>query len=218
MHPEGIANVMAGMSLPGNAPQTSLQRTYKGATKYELDYETAGLHMSVYEAFRATQWFLNDIQHKQTHLRRWLSLLGASGCGKTHLARKVVEVLKAEGRGERFVQFWSWRGAMQHVLADGAVMRWLIDRPVLVLDDIGTGFTESTKARALNASLLYELLEGRLGKWTFLTSNLAPAHIEEQLDARIASRLYRGFNEIVNMSEAGDYCYDRHPAKEGETP
>ncbi len=202
-----IGDVMEASGLPRSLPAVNApQRTYKDVVRHELDYVTEGLHKSVHEAHRAVQWLLNDVLHRQHALKRWVFLGGKSGCGKTHLGKKAVEVLLQHGYHKERVQFWTWRGAMREILNDGGAMRWLAGLHVLVLDDIGTGYTESDRAAALNASLLYELLEARLGKWTIITSNLAPADIGERLDVRITSRLYRGLNEVVNMSEARDYC------------
>ncbi len=215
---QGISEIMAAPALVAEVPGKRRERAYTDVLRYELDYVTRGLHKSCYEAYSAIQWFLNDVVHRESRRKRWVSLLGASGCGKSHLGRMVVEVLLASGCSEREVQFWGWTKAMERILADRGVMRWLIDLPVLVLDDIGSSYDASEKARALNASLLYELLEGRLGKWTVITSNLAPGNIAERLDVRIASRLYRGLNEIVDMAQADDYPqlqYERRMAQAG---
>ena len=59
-------------------------------------------------------------------------------------------------------------------------------------------------------------VDGRLGKWTMLTSNLLPKHIGEHLDARIASRLYRGENVVCRVEDAPDYCFERYMRREGE--
>ena len=49
-----------------------------------------------------------------------------------------------------------------------------------------------------------------------LTSNLLPKHIGEHLDARIASRLYRGENVVCRVEDAPDYCFERYMRREGE--
>lgn len=205
MTPQGIANALKDAVNMLHTPENAPRRTYKGAVRYELGYETDGLHPSVTEAHRAVQWFLNDVVHKETQLRRWVSLMGASGCGKSHLASAAVRVLHEQGFKKARVQLWTWRNAMRRMMDDSGVMYWLADLHVLVLDDIGTGYTASSKSAALTSSLLYDLLEARLGKWTILTSNLSPGDIAETLDVRIASRLYRGQNVIVDMSRADDF-------------
>lgn len=202
MTPQDIGKIVTdaeGAGLLAAAPQ----RTYKGAMRYELGYVTAGLHPCVDEAHKAVQWWLNDIANKQALLRRWVSLLGASGCGKTHLALAARDTLKAQGRRVRYRR---WGDALGQMLdGDWELMPYLINSPILILDDIGAEYAGSPRMNQLNAAKLLELLEGRLGKWTLLTSNLNEEHIAERLDVRIASRLYRGQNVLVDMTEADDF-------------
>ena len=210
MTPQGIGNILPVTLTQLHNAENAPRRSYRCAVRYDLGYETEGLHPSVTEAHRAVQWLLNDVVHRETALKRWVSLMGASGCGKSHLAAAAVRVLREQGFRARRVQCWSWRKVMGRLLEDPGLMSWLADLHVLALDDIGTGFTASQKAAALNASLLYELLEARLGKWTIITSNLSPGDVAETLDVRIASRLYRGLNVIVDMSCADDFCLMRY--------
>ena len=74
--------------------------------------------------------------------------------------------------------------------------------PFLAVDDVFTGYTQSEAAAAFNASMLYELMEARIGKWTLFASNVAP---QDMPDARLASRLVRWGNEVINMQGAQDY-------------
>ena len=205
MTPQGIGNILPVTLTQLHNAENAPRRSYRCAVRYDLGYETEGLHPSVTEAHRAIQWFLNDVVNRQRNLSRWVSLMGASGCGKSHLAAAAVRVLHNLGFGDTRVQMWTWRNAMRRMMDDSGVMYWLADLHVLILDDIGTGFTASSKAAALTSSLLYDLLEARLGKWTIITSNLSPGDIAETLDVRIASRLYRGQNVIVDMSRADDF-------------
>ena len=45
-----------------------------------------------------------------------------------------------------------------------------------------------------------EIFNNRLGKWTFITSNLSLENLHDELDARIVSRLNHGKNEIVQTN------------------
>ncbi len=45
---------------------------------------------------------------------------------------------------------------------------------------------------------------------------LAEENIANNLDPRLASRLYRGQNEIVDMSQADDYCQNLYKRKHPE--
>ncbi len=178
---------------------TSSKRDYK-PERYELGYVTDGLAPCVDAAHKAVQWWLNDILHGARDRVRWVTLHGTTGSGKTHLVRAAIATLRAHGAQ---AQRWSW-GRLRDMLLDDNPGLWdqVARMPHLALDDIFTGYMESDKSAALNASLLYDLLEARLDKWTLLTSNLSPADMP---DMRIASRLVRGMSEVVNMQGAQDY-------------
>ena len=53
-------------------------------------------------------------------------------------------------------------------------------------------------------SALNEIFNRRLGKWTFITSNFSLQYIYNDFDGRIASRMMRGNNEII-QTNAIDY-------------
>ena len=176
------------------------KRNYK-PERYELGYVTDGLDGSVTTAHRAVQWWLNDILHGATDRRRWLTLYGKSGCGKTHLASAAIATLKAR---DLRAQNWGW-SVLKGCLLDGrhpGLFDQVAKMPYLAIDDIGADYMSSEKAAGVSASLLYDLLESRLGRWTLITSNLTPAELP---DMRIASRLKRGLNELVDMTTARDF-------------
>lgn len=177
-------------------------RAYK-PVRYELGYCVEGLPECVTTAHRTIQWWLNDILHGCTERRRWVTLYGRSGCGKTHLVTAACAILAQQGRR---AQKWNWAKLRDRLLSGAypGLREQVQSIPYLALDDIGAEYTESGKTAALSASLLYDILEARLGKWTLITSNLKPA---DMVDVRITSRLYRGLNELVDMSGAGDFCY-----------
>lgn len=197
--PTNITDILTA-ATPAAESLIGQPRGYK-PERYELNFETNGLDRSVNEAHRAVQWWLNDILHGEKHRARWVTLHGIPGCGKTHLVRNAIRVLRAHGKQ---AQLWSWGELRDRLLGDDSPGLWhhVATLPYLALDDIFTGYMESDKSAALNASLLYDLLEARLEKWTLLTSNLAP---ENMPDMRIASRLVRGMSEVINMQGAQDY-------------
>ena len=185
------------------------KRAYKHE-RYELGYEVEGLAPCVDAAHKAVQWWLNDILHGCTERRRWVTLHGKAGCGKTHLARAAIATLRAHGKR---AQRWSWGRLKEMLLGDNpGLWRQVTEMPYLALDDIFSGYMESDKAAALNASMLYDLLEERLGRWTLVTSNLAPGDMP---DMRIASRLVRGMNEVINMQAAADYAVLKYQQRNG---
>ncbi len=188
------------------------QRPYQ-PIRYELNFVTEGVPPCVVEAHRETQWFINDIINRQKSRARWLTLYGCSGAGKTHLATAAARVLREAGHR---VQTWRWGRALG-MMMDGEweLMPQLCKLPVLVLDDVGAEYLGAERARQLNAAKLLELLEARLNKWTIITTNLRPQQMGEELDPRLASRLYRGQNILVDMGRDNDYALRayrlRHP-------
>lgn len=178
-------------------------RNYKPVA-YDFGSFDKDIHPEVRKMYRETQWFVNDVMNK-VRPRRWLSLLGGSGIGKTFLAKSASDILKREWPGLS-TQFWKWQNVVS-MLREG---NWdLIDHlvsnvNVLVLDDVGTeNVTDVTK------SALNRIADGRLEKWTIITSNLLPDNFRERVDARVSSRLYRGNNVICQSTDARDYCYER---------
>lgn len=199
MTPQTIGNIIGKSFLPDsmNLSKTPPERLYKPVA-YDLGYNTTGLPKCCTEAHRATQWWLNDIINKQLHRKRWVTLYGKSGCGKTHLAIAAKNCLREFGKK---VLYWNW----SKLRSASEWSHWNAgDVNILILDDIGSGFTGTDKAREAAASILYSIMEERLNKWTFFTTNLTPDGLP---DVRLASRLFRGQNEVVDMREAGDYAY-----------
>lgn len=128
---------------------------------------------------------------------RWLSLLGPTGIGKTHLAlrvwRYIHDRVKWDGCGfiESDIYWPKFVGDLRNGAFDQA--RDMIQWPVLLLDDIGaerdtTGFATEQ---------LNMLLGARSDKWTILTSNLSPKQIAD-IEPRIADRLFRQPNLCVH--------------------
>lgn len=145
------------------------------------------------------------------HNPRWLSFLGRSGTGKTHLARRISRYFRehleghlAPGQDEEISQ-WRMRGGfvkwrnLARDLRDGdmCLMRDLSEDWLVVLDDIGAEY--KSKSDFLTAKL-DELLDSRLGKWTVITSNLGLDQINDFMDARIASRLVRGGSDVLEIN------------------
>ena len=54
-------------------------------------------------------------------------------------------------------------------------------------------------------SKLDQIIDAQLGKWTVITCNFTREEIAEQMDARIASRLGRANNVIVDNISVLDY-------------
>lgn len=188
--------------------QDGIVRSYK-PVRYDMGGFDERVHPEVQAMHREVQWFINDVVNK-VRPRRWLSLLGASGVGKTHLAESVKAVLVQE-RPHLLTQCWKWQKAVSMLRGgEWTFVEYLVrEVDVLILDDIGAENITPAILSALN-----RVVDGRLGKWTMLTSNLLPEHIGEHLDARIASRLYRGNNVVCRVKDAPDFCFERYKRRE----
>ncbi len=152
-----------------------------------------------------------DFYRQETELRgviprgtRWITFLGNSGNGKTHLAKQLFLHTKKQYT-EHHLSFLPgsiiWLDFVQGLRA-GTLYSKLEDMkqwPVLFLDDIGverdtTGFA---------AEQLTSLLITRATRWTILTSNWTMDKFEK-FDTRVASRLNRDGNIVVE-NNADDY-------------
>ena len=157
---------------------------------------------------------------------RWLSLLGPSETGKTHLARCLWEfwgehcntrrVLQPGGESEvvrrrgKFVRFGE---VLDGVLGGQKSHGWvetLYEADFLVVDDPGTeNITPTSK------DVLYRLFDARAGsgtkppRWTVITSNLSLAGISERYDARLASRMRRHDSTIIELPTTLVQFHDR---------
>lgn len=145
---------------------------------------------------------------------RWLTLLGASGAGKTHLTRALWKEVRRRcdwnpSRCAYTPAFTHWPNFVDK-LRSGEWYPFLDDMkrwPFLFLDDIGaerdpTGFA---------ADRLSTLLACRVGRWTAITGNLGVADIEA-MDVRIASRMRRGGSVVVEVT-AMDYALRTAPRR-----
>lgn len=186
----------------------NLYRNYPASelVRYDLGWhEPPWLPESVREMHRQAQWFLNDLAHHHSGTApRWLTLCGHSGCGKTYLAAAIRNTAKYTlGYTEQQTQLRN-ASILASRLRDGdmGLLTFLCNIPVLVLDDLGAEYPSD-----FIRSKIYELMESRLNKWTVITSNLSVADIADRLDVRIASRIKRGANVLVESKEPFDFCW-----------
>lgn len=193
-------------------------------TGKETPQEVTELQAMLHEAI----WFASDILTGQPP--RWLFLCGRSGCGKTHLARRLADFIKQWGE-------WAYQKHFRSVndpananpdlifsyAQEGSIFtKWakIIDAArdgdfepyrfasrdyFKVIDDVGAeGFGQDRKPTVFVTNQLGKLCDSRIGKWTVWTSNFGLADFAEIFDARIASRMMRDGNVIVETT-ARDY-------------
>lgn len=170
----------------------------------QLDLE--GVHPSVVEAHSATRKWVGDILHNRRP-PYWLTLYGNCGCGKTLLASHARHYLGSLGSR---VELRNWPRVLEAIYnKDEGVLHQMMATPILILDDVGAEYTASNKTSRFSASKLYLLAESRLGKWTFITSNLDYNAMRQEIGDRFASRVYRNSATVIDMSKAADYSYEQ---------
>lgn len=178
--------------------------------------------------FRESLQFVSDILTGQPP--RWLFLCGRSGCGKTHLAKRIAAFLQKWGEwaynkhyravqdpaksdpdlvysyGQEGPLFIKWAAIIDSA-RDGDYQPYQrASRDYFkVIDDVGAeGFGQDRKPTVFVTNQLGKLCDARLGKWTVWTSNFGLTDFAETFDARISSRMLRGEN-IICETIARDY-------------
>lgn len=168
-------------------------------------------HPGLAAVLPAVQGFCSAVLRREQP-RRWLSLLGPSGVGKTHLLKQAFACI---GAAWRLPTRTGWRGPqMAHLvpaldLADYRAPRDYAGYDLVYIDDIGSGAAVDKGAGAVTRSRVAELLQLRSNQWTMLDANLYRKEIDAQFDGRIASRLKRDGSWMVEISQEVPDFWDR---------
>lgn len=196
--------------------------------------DTRGETEKLREMRGAAHAFLSEIATGQAP--RWLTLIGPPGCGKTHLADRIRWYLRKHGR-EFYHDMQPRRSGSRDYLnlypyaQEGSVLaKWsrLLEAAregnygplrraahdhYKIIDDLAVdSFDHAAQPTVFATQKIAELLDRRLGKWTVITSNFSLSHLATHFDPRIASRLIRGGNVVVDCSGLRDYAL-RHTAR-----
>lgn len=189
------------------------------------EFETFG-EPSLEKALDAAVAFLNEIANPSAP-KRWLTLTGISGLGKTYLMRLIAKVYTRKVRDNLHkhallnfddhipdfeAKFVKWRDVSELIKNGNWNAASHLKEPyLLILDDIGDD-ESGTKMDDITAGKLYDLIDSRLGKWTLLTSNRSLKQISEK-ERRQASRMIRDGNIALQLT-GEDYWIRR--MKEGK--
>jgi DNA replication protein DnaC len=158
------------------------------------------------DALDAAQWFCADMATGQKPY--WLSLVGYSGTGKTHLARAITDFFKHRMMGVPYIElenvirhrdyrFRTWSRCMGQIhRGEFGSVQDIAQEWLLVLDDIGA----EHDPRKFGVSQLLDILNIRRDRWTVITSNLTLEQIGENLDVRLASRLIRDGSKVIELT------------------
>ncbi len=138
---------------------------------------------------------------------RWLSFIGVSGTGKTHLCKRLYNIVSKTRQFQTTVEgnefsypddfiLWPQLAGELQTGENPADYYHAPRTKFLAIDDIGA-IRDST---GHITSKLVQLLCQRDNRWTVITSNMTIEAIEKKIDGRVASRLIRGNNVLVEVN------------------
>lgn len=197
---------------------------------WTLNGDKTGEQDILAEMLREAIAFCSDILTGQPP--RWLFLCGKSGTGKSHLAGRIAAFLSkygewAYGKHGEPVRLPADDGgpikSYAYAQQTAIMQKWaqIIDSArdgnyapyraasedwFKVIDDVGAeGFGQDGKPTAFVVNQLGKLCDARMGKWTIFTSNFNKAAFAQTFDVRIASRMMREGNVIVDTGGLRDF-------------
>jgi len=146
---------------------------------------------------RGAAEFCNAAKARQSP--RWLSLMGVTGTGKTHCAKRLWRHLsvKYSWLEHRFQpQEIYWPRFVSELRSGDSFerLRDMMDWPLLFLDDIGA----ERDTTGFSSEQLNTLLGCRMNRWTILTSNLLPDQLA-RIEPRLADRIIRAPNILASI-------------------
>jgi DNA replication protein DnaC len=158
-----------------------------------------------FAGFKDNQKLVNDMLEiaAQKPLPNLL-ITGKTGCGKTHLSIALLyELIKNDRDAGRTIKFVPAiellleirRSFNDNLITEFEIVKRYTGYDLLILDDLG-----AEKISDWTISTLYLILNNRYNnlKPIIITSNLSITEIEQQIGARIASRLAEG--RVINVT------------------
>ena len=159
---------------------------------------------------------------------RWLTFTGINGCGKTLLMTQLyAESVRINPGNPKNNPIWppTWqsysRKSVNTYDACRPPCRWFseaslvrrmkdgeYDLPFDVRGDFCTALDEvgiSRDPTNFVADALSSFFENRINKWALFATNLTLPEVASRIDARIASRMIRDLNRVIEI-KASDYA------------
>ncbi|MDC0088145.1 hypothetical protein OAI07_01240 [Akkermansiaceae bacterium] len=145
----------------------------------------------------------------------WLTILGKSEIGKSHLTHALSRFMLQYGERRVFPKFSydqpqvlngsSAFVKMSQVSNDTQIynsnyLKHMSETTMLIMDDLHQGVKPWVKDDFCNILMLRAGEGVDPWKWTVITSNMMRDHVEKQFDARTASRMRRGKNIVIELS------------------
>lgn len=143
-------------------------------------------------------------------------MIGAPGCGKTHICASMTEWALSRFNTIRYHKeenlLLKLRRAVNDNGNDWALeLKYLVDDDFVILDDVASGILDATDVKRsfeFKAEVLYAFLDlrcGIYGKPTIITSNLNRKEFETLYHPRTTSRLFARKNTVIDMSDFPDH-------------
>lgn len=167
----------------GDLPHTSSDFAEFDISKYSGDAEI--------RAAAASEWLEKWTAAYPNIRRSFVTLYGATGVGKTHLAAVAANAFIDKGLDVTFIKAYRLNELfLKAMLAPFSEKRGLLDSvfncDLLVIDDLGT----EEFYKNVTAEYLYMTVSEREKKATVITTNLSPSMIKDRYQERVYSRLF----------------------------
>jgi hypothetical protein len=212
--------VAGATNLDGTPPKPAERPLSKWVHKYRWKFQEydPGLAPILPAVWRFCSDALNHREQPEV-MPYWLTILGPSGVGKTHILKQAYSMLYNNdhlwevrtSQGERLPQCAHLKPLED--LKDWQAPSAYANYDLLYIEDIGAGAKIDERGHAkgtaaVTASRLTELLMSRVGRWTLLDANLLLEEVDTILDPRITSRFKRDGSILIEVpSTVPDFNY-----------